>query len=507
MKIVNQMLFWFMKNRLREIDLFSIQPIEIQNNTLTNLLYSASNTEIGKQYNFKNIASYEQFKNHVPLVHYEDFEPYIERVRKGEEDVIWPGKIKWFAKSSGTTNAKSKFIPITHESLQQCHYKAGKDMFSLYARNYPDTEIFTLKNLRLGGSSEMYQDYGSEFGDLSAILIDNLPFWAEMANIPDKKISLMPEWETKIRAIIDAVVHQNVGSLAGVPSWMMVLLQQILKEQGKASIHEVWPNLEAFFHGGISFKPYAEQYADITDKPLNYFELYNASEGFFAVQDEKDRDDLLLLLDHGVFYEFIPMDEFYKENPKVIDLSEVEEDVNYAVVITTNGGLWRYIIGDTITFTNTMPYRIKVTGRTKHFINAFGEELIIENAEDALQKVQEQTGTRINDFTAGPIYMNGAEKGGHEWIIEFKNPPENEEEFARLLDENLQALNSDYEAKRYKNITLNPLKLHVKPEGFFQEWLKKKGKLGGQNKVPRLANHREYLDDLLGSKNELNSNF
>ncbi len=497
MKIVNRMLFWFMKNRLREIDLFATQPSAIQQNTLSNLLYQAANTQLGQQYSFSTIDSYEKFKDNVPLVHYEDFEPYIERVRKGEENLIWPGKIKWFAKSSGTTNAKSKFIPITEESLNQCHYRAGKDMFSLYARQYPDTEIFTLKNLRLGGSAEMYEDYGSEFGDLSAILIDNLPFWAEMANIPDKKTSLMSEWESKMRTIIDSVLSQNVGSLTGVPSWMMVLLQQILKEQNSTKIHEVWPQLEAFFHGGISFKPYVQQYADISEKPLNYFEIYNASEGFFAVQDLKNSADLLLLLDHGIFYEFIPMDEFYKDNPKVIELSEVEMGKNYAMVISTNGGLWRYILGDTVMFTHDQPYRIRVTGRTKHFINAFGEELIIENAEEALRRVQEKTGTRINEFTAGPIYMEGDQKGGHEWIIEFQKAPENSQEFAQLLDETLQELNSDYEAKRYKNITLNSLKLHVVPEGFFHSWLKQKGKLGGQNKVPRLANHREFLDELL----------
>ncbi len=497
MKIINSMLFWFMKNRINQIEFFKKEPAEAQMNLLSNLLLTAAQTEIGKKYDFQSIDSHSKFKENVPLVHYEEFEPYIERTRKGEENVIWPGKIKWFAKSSGTTNAKSKYIPITKESLNDSHYKAGKDMFSLYTLNVPDTAIFTLKNLRLGGSAEMYEDYGSSYGDLSAILIDNLPFWVEMKNIPDKKISLMSEWEAKMRAIIDAVKNQNVGSLTGVPSWMMVLLQNIMQEEGVSSIHEIWPNLEVFFHGGISFKPYRQEYNSITKKPIHYFEIYNASEGFFAVRDEIDRDDMLLLLDHGIFYEFIPMEEFHKENPKVIDISEVELGKNYALVISTNGGLWRYIIGDTIMFTSTIPHRIKVTGRTKHFINTFGEELIIDNAEEALQYVQSLTNSSISDFTAGPIYMEGKEKGGHEWIIEFVQEPENLEDFAALLDQKLQALNSDYEAKRYKNITLNPLILHAAPKGFFHNWMKERGKLGGQNKVPRLANDRLFLDPLL----------
>ncbi len=497
MKIINSVLFWFMKNRVQEIQGFHETPIKTQKKVLNSLIYPAASTEIGKEYGFRDIDSYELFKNQVPLFHYENYEPFIERARKGESDIIWPGKVKWFAKSSGTTNAKSKFIPITKESLNENHYRAGKDMFSFYAMNVPDTEIFNLKNLRLGGSREMYQDFGSEFGDLSAILIDNLPFWAELKNIPDRKISLMPEWETKMRAIIDAVLNENVGSLAGVPSWMMVLLQQILKENDTQSIHEIWPHLEVFFHGGISFKPYAKQYESITERPLNYIEIYNASEGFFAVQDQLESKDLLLLLDHGIFYEFIPMEDFHSDNPKVLELSEVELGKNYALVITTNGGLWRYIIGDTVTFTSKEPFRIRVTGRTKHYINAFGEELIIDNAEEALKRVQEETDSIIQEFTAGPIYMEGKEKGGHEWIIEFSKPPKDISLFGQKLDQELQNLNSDYEAKRYKNITLNPLIIRVAPQGFFHEWMKERGKLGGQNKVPRLANTREFLDPLL----------
>lgn len=495
--LVNKVMELLMRSRMRQIENFIKNPIETQESILFNNLSKARNTEYGELYGFKEISSYEEFKTHVPLVRYEDFEPFIEKARKGQPDVTWKGKIKWFAKSSGTTNAKSKFIPISEESLEDCHYAAGKMMFAIYLNNHPDTEIFKNKNLRLGGSSEIYQKYDTLFGDLSAILIDNLPFYAELRNTPNKQISLMSEWESKMKAISNAVIAEDIGCLTGVPSWMLVLLNHVLEITGKEKLDEVWPMLEVFFHGGISFKPYEENYRNLTHKKLNFYELYNASEGFFGIQDRSDSKEMLLLLDNGIFYEFIPMEEFESDNPRVVQLQDVEVGKNYAIVITTNGGLWRYIIGDTVKFTSKAPFRIVISGRTKHFINAFGEELIIENAEEGLKRACQKTGAIVKEFTAGPIYMEGNSKGAHEWIVEFEKMPENLEEFARILDETLQELNSDYEAKRYKNITLNPLKLNVAKPDLFFNWMKSRGKLGGQNKVPRLANSREFLEPLL----------
>lgn len=495
--LVNKVMEILMKKRMRQIENFIKYPIETQENTLFNNLSKARNTEYGNLYKFNEIDNLREFQSRVPLVTYEEFEPYIEKARRGIADVSWEGKIKWFAKSSGTTNAKSKFIPISDVSLEDCHYSAGKMMFAIYLNNHPDTQIFKNKNLRLGGSSEIYQEYDTLFGDLSAILIDNLPFYAELRNSPNRQISLMSEWESKMKAISAAVIKEDIGCLTGVPSWMLVLLHKILEETGKEKLDEVWPMLEVFFHGGISFKPYKENYEELTHKKLNFYEIYNASEGFFAIQDRSDSKEMLLLLDNGIFYEFISMDEFGSADPKVITLEDVEVGKNYAIVITTNGGLWRYIIGDTVKFTSTDPFRIVVTGRTKHFINAFGEELIIENAEEGIRKACEKTQAVIKEFTAAPIFMEGNKKGAHEWIIEFEKKPDNIEAFANILDESLQELNSDYEAKRYKNMTLNPLKLNIARENLFFDWMKSRGKLGGQNKVPRLSNTREYLDDLL----------
>lgn len=495
--LVNKFMELLMRKRFRQIENFIKYPIETQESVLFNNLSIARNTVYGKLNGFDEISSYREFCDHIPLVTYEDFEPYIERARKGESDVSWEGKIRWFAKSSGTTNAKSKFIPISEQSLEDCHYSAGKMMFAIYLYNHPDTEIFKNKNLRLGGSSELYQKYDTLFGDLSAILIDNLPFYAELRNTPNKQISLMSEWEAKMKAISEAVVQEDIGCLTGVPSWMMVLLNNVLEFTGKEKLDEIWPMLEVFFHGGISFKPYEENYRKLTDKKLNFYEIYNASEGFFAVQDRSDSKDMLLLLDNGIFYEFIPMDEFDSDSPKTIQLENVETGKNYAIVITTNGGLWRYIIGDTVRFTSLNPFRIVVTGRIKHFINAFGEELIIENAEEAIKRSCEETGAIVKEFTAAPIFMEGRKKGAHEWLIEFVKAPEDVEIFAEILDQTLQSLNSDYEAKRYKSITLNRLKLNIARENLFFDWMKSRNKLGGQNKVPRLSNTREYLDDLL----------
>ena len=495
---VNSIISWFLKKRKHQMELFIKYPVDVQNELLMRLIQFSKSTEFGDQHDFSNIQSYEDFVESVPIQKYESIEPLIERCRRGEQNLFWPTKIKWFAKSSGTTNAKSKYIPVSDEALEYCHFKAGKDMLCLYINNNEDTELFNGKGLRLGGSSAIYEDNNSYFGDLSAIMIENMPFWADFSSAPKQETALMSEWETKMEAIINETINENITSLVGVPSWMLVLLNRVLEKTGKDNILEVWPNLEVYFHGGVNFNPYREQYKKLIPKEdFLYYETYNASEGFFALQDENGSLDLLLMLDYGIFYEFIPMDEYDGENSKAIPLSEVETDVNYAIVITTNGGLWRYLIGDTVKFTSLDPYKIRITGRTKHFINVFGEELIIENAEEALKSACLKTDATITDYTVGPIFMDGKSKGGHEWIIEFAKAPENLEYFTELLDNALKSINSDYEAKRYNNMTLEMPKVHQAQEGLFYSWLKKRGKLGGQHKVPRLSNKRDFVEELL----------
>jgi hypothetical protein len=492
----------FLKKRFHQIELFIKYPNEVQNELLFSLLKQAKDTQIGRQYDFTSIKSYKDFSDRIPVVNYEAFQPLIERSRNGEQNIFWPTPIKWFAKSSGTTNAKSKFIPVSTESLEDCHYAGGKDLLCMYLNNNENSQMFTGKSLRLGGSKELYKENGTVFGDLSAILIDNMPFWAEFSSTPSSRVSLMSEWETKMAAIVDETINENVTSLTGVPSWMLVLLNNVLDKTGKDSLFDIWPNLEVYFHGGVSFNPYIQQYrAILPKKDFKYYEIYNASEGFFAIQDQNNSGDLLLMLDYGIFYEFIPMNSYGTLEEKVIPLSEVKLNTNYAVVITTNAGLWRYKIGDTIRFVSLSPHRIKVSGRTKHHINAFGEELIIENAEDALKKVCKRTSAEIVDYTAAPIYMEGKNKGSHEWIIEFKKPPENIDYFNELFDNALKALNSDYEAKRYNNMTLNKPTIHMARPNLFYDWLKENDKLGGQHKVPRLSNSRDYIEELLRLNN------
>ncbi len=496
--LFNSIASWLLKKRYHQIELFLKYPAEVQQEVLQQLLDFADETEVGKTYGFEGISDYQTFAGRLPVVTYEELEPLIGRTRRGEQNLFWPTEIKWFAKSSGTTNAKSKFIPVSSEALEDCHYKSGKDLLCLYLNNNPNSQLFTGKSLRLGGSMELYEDNGSFFGDLSAILIDNMPFWAEMSSTPSSRVSLMSEWEAKMKAIIQESIRENVTSLAGVPSWMLVLLNQVLQETGKQHLFETWENLEVYFHGGVSFNPYREQYHRLLPRDsFQYYEIYNASEGFFAIQDRNNSQDLLLMLDYGIFYEFIPMESFGTPRQRVIPLWEVQTGVNYAIVITTNAGLWRYQVGDTVRFTSTDPYRIRVTGRTKHHINVFGEELIIENTEDALRNTCRHWGASIKDYTVAPVFMSDTDKGAHEWLIEFRQPPADLQAFGRDLDKALQALNSDYEAKRYKNMTLNPLRLHQAREGLFYDWLKSKGKLGGQHKVPRLSNTREYLEELL----------
>ncbi len=496
--IVNSIASWFLKKRFHQIELFLKYPNEVQNELLHELIFMAKDTEIGKHYDFASVKDYKCFAERLPISNYEDNQANIERSRKGENNIFWPTPIKWFAKSSGTTSAKSKFIPVSYESLEDCHYAASKDLLCMYLNNNANSQLFTGKSLRLGGSKELYRENGTVFGDLSAILIDNMPLWAEFSSTPSNRVSLMSDWEHKMQAIVDDTIKENVTSLAGVPSWMLVLLNNVLETSGKDSLFDIWPNLEVYFHGGISFLPYADQYKSILPKKeFKYYEIYNASEGFFAIQDQNNSHELLLMLDYGIFYEFIPMDTYGTSEQIIIPLSGVEINKNYAVVITTNAGLWRYKIGDTVRFTSINPHRIKVSGRTKHHINVFGEELIIENAEDALKKVCKKTKAEIVDYTVAPIFMQGKEKGAHEWLIEFKTQPTNIELFNELLDNALKSLNSDYEAKRFNNITLNKPAIHIARPQLFYDWLKHHNKLGGQHKVPRLSNTRNYIDELL----------
>lgn len=504
--LINSIASWVLKQRIHQIELFLKYPHEVQEELMMNLIRSSEETVIGQKYDFGSIKSYQTFAERVPIATYEDLEPMIELTRKGAQNVFWNTPIKWFAKSSGTTNAKSKFIPVSNEALEDCHYKGSKDLLCMYLNNNENSEMFLGKSLRLGGSSQIYENNNTYFGDLSAILIENMPIWAEFSSTPSSKISLMGEWETKLTAIINETRNENVTSFAGVPSWMLVLLNRIMTETGKENLMELWPNLEVYFHGGVSFEPYREQYKKILPhNNFKYYEIYNASEGFFAIQDLNYSNDLLLMLDYGIFYEFIPMDTFGTENQKVIRLSDVELFKNYAVVITTNAGLWRYLIGDTIRFTSLSPYRIRVSGRTKHHINVFGEELMVENTDMALAKTCSDIHCEVKDYTVAPIFMKNKEKGAHEWMIEFKKQPDDIRLFQKTLDENLQSLNSDYEAKRYNNMTLNQLKINVARENLFYDWLKENNKLGGQHKIPRLSNERDYLEQLKSMQNEVKS--
>lgn len=495
--VINSFASWVLKQRIHQIELFLKYPNEVQEELLMNLIRASENTIVGQKYDYASINSYATFAERVPVSTYEELHPLLERTRKGEQNVFWETPVKWFAKSSGTTNAKSKFIPVSPEALEDCHYKAGKDLLCMYLNNNENSEMFLGKSLRLGGSSQIYEDNNTFFGDLSAILIENMPLWADFSSTPNKEISLMSDWATKLPAIINEVKNENVTSFAGVPSWMLVLMNKLLEETGKGNLLELWPNLEVYFHGGVSFEPYREQYKKILPKSdFKYYEIYNASEGFFAIQDLNDSSDLLLMLDYGIFYEFIPMDTFGTPNQKTIRLSEVELFKNYAIVITTNSGLWRYLIGDTVRFTSLNPYRIRVTGRTKHHINVFGEELMVENTDQAIAKACQITRTEIVDYTVAPVFMKDKDKGAHEWMIEFKKNPEDVTMFQKILDETLQSLNSDYEAKRFNNMTLNPLVINIARKNLFYDWLKDKDKLGGQHKIPRLSNERDYLEQL-----------
>jgi hypothetical protein len=483
---------------MKNIDFFMEHPHEAQERVFKDLISKGKNTEWGKKYEYNNISTAEKFSEKVPVSPYETLFPYIERIMKGEQNILWPSDIKWFSKSSGTTNAKSKFIPVSTESLHDCHFKGGKDLLALYFNAHPESKLFSGKGLAMGGTYFNNPLRNNSYcGDVSAVIMANLPVWAQYVRTPDIKTALMDEWESKIEKIAHKTINQNVTNIAGVPTWTIVLLEKILQLTGKSNILEVWPNFEVFYHGAVSFTPYREIFKKFFPSKVLYFESYNASEGFFGMQDRLKAEDMLLMLDYGIFYEFIPEEYMDSENPKVLQLHEVEIEKNYALVISTNGGLWRYKIGDTIKFTSLSPYRIRVSGRTKHFINAFGEEIIIENAEVAIAEAGKKTGAIITEFTAAPIYLDNTNKGGHEWVIEFSQEPDNLQDFAKCLDNTLKDINSDYEAKRHKDLALQMPVVHKAPSGTFYNWMKKRGKLGGQHKVPRLYNTREYIDDIL----------
>ncbi len=475
------------------------RPIETQEKLLAGLVKKAAGTTWGKQHGYRTIKSHEAFVNQVPLQDYPSMNPWIDRVRKGEQNLIWPTEIKWFAKSSGTSTGKSKFLPVTHEAIDDCHFAGGKDLLAFYVKNNPDTKLFTGFSLRLGGSTTFNsRNHETYYGDLSAVLIENFPFWVEVRSTPNQSVALMEEWESKIELIATRAIKQNVTSLWGVNSWFLVLMHKVLELTGKQSILDVWPNLELFAHGGVSFEPYEKQFRKIMPgNQVSFVENYNASEGFFAFQDARPEDGMLLLLDHGIYYEFIPLNEFADRDSKTIPLADVQTGVNYAMVISTNAGLWRYILGDTVKFVSTDPYRIVISGRTKNFINAFGEEVIIDNAEKAIRAACEATHAEVLEYMAAPVYMKDAESGAHEWVIEFNKQPENLEEFNRVLDETLKAINSDYEAKRHKNMALRPPIVHVGRSGLFHAWLKQNGKMGGQHKIPRLMNDRSKIEELI----------
>lgn len=501
MGLINSILTWVMQKRIHQMELFMKYPHEVQDELFKKLLQTGRLTEFGSRYDFGSIHTYEQYRERVPIHSYETLFPYIERQMRGEQNLLWPSEIKWFSKSSGTTNARSKFIPVSQEALEDCHFKGGKDLLSIYVNNYPDTKLFDGKGLAVGGShriNELDPSATSYYGDVSAVIMRNLPPWAQFIRTPSLETALMSNWEEKIEKLAQESSMDDVTNIAGVPTWTILLIQKVVELKQKKNIMEVWPNLEVFFHGAVSFTPYRNLFKSLIPfEGMRYWEIYNASEGFFGIQDQKNSEEMLLMLDYGVYYEFIPVSEIDKEYPRAIPLSEVVLDKQYAMVITTNAGLWRYSIGDTIKFTSLSPYRIKISGRTKHFINAFGEEVIVENAESAITAACDHTGAVIDNFTAAPVYLAEGKKGGHEWIIEFKVKPNSLHEFGHVLDETLRKINSDYDAKRAHDLALVAPILHSVEEGTFYNWMKSRGKLGGQNKVPRLSNSREYVDDIL----------
>ena len=499
MDSLTHIIYQYFRLRHKQIDRYAEEAGTIQNRQLMRLVRKAARTSWGEKQGYRDIKSYSDFKNRFPVQNYDRIKEDVKRMINGERDVLWPGACQWFAKSSGTTSDKSKFLPVTRDILKHCHYQGGFDTVSLYLRNHPESRFFRHKGLILGGSHSPSPLNGkTHCGDLSAVLLQNLNPLVNLIRVPKKETILMDEWESKIKAIVEQTCREDVGNISGVPSWMLVLLKAVLRKTGKECLTEVWPNLEVFFHGGISFEPYREQYKTlIPSDRMHYMETYNASEGFFGIQNDPDDHSLLLMLDYDIFYEFVPVNELDSDNPQVIPLEEVELGKNYAMVITTSGGLWRYLIGDTVCFTSLRPYKFVISGRTKHFINAFGEELMVNNADRGIRIACQKTGAIVKEYTAAPLFLLDKAKGRHQWLIEFEKEPASLPDFARILDEALKSLNSDYEAKRYKEISLQPLEVIVAREGLFYDWLQSKGKLGGQHKIPRLSNSRTFLEELL----------
>ena len=489
----------FFKPRQKAIARYATEAEAIQDKVLGRLVEKAKATEWGREHDYRSIKGYQDFAQRVPVQTYEEIKGYVDRMRHGGKDILWPGEVVWYAKSSGTTNDKSKFIPVSKEGLQNVHYAGGRDAVALYLQQNPNSRIFSGRTLILGGShAPNYNLKNSLVGDLSAILIENINPLVNLIRVPEKKIALLSDFEDKMEKIARVAMDKDITNISGVPSWMLAVLKRVMELKGTDNLAEVWPNLEIFFHGGVAFTPYREQYKQLirSDK-MHYMETYNASEGFFGLQNDPTDPAMMLMIDYGVFYEFLPMDEFDSPNPHVVPLSGVEVGKNYAMLISTTCGLWRYMIGDTVKFTSKDPYKFIITGRTKHFINAFGEELMVDNAEQGLARACKETGAQVAEYSAAPVFMGADAKCRHQWLIEFAVMPDSLEKFAGILDKTLQEINSDYEAKRYKDITLQPLEIVVARPKLFHDWLKEKGKLGGQHKVPRLSNSRDYIEEML----------
>ena len=502
MKLLSPAISQLARSRFWRIEAWRNNPIDAQREVLQDLVTSAQYTEFGRKYNFSRLFNIKGFKQEVPIHEYDDLKPYIQRIMDGEQDILWNTPIYWFAKSSGTTSDKSKFIPVSEESLQDCHYKASKDVLTLYYNFNPDSDLLTGKGLVIGGSHNIHQlNEEVQYGDLSAVLLQNSPFWSNWIRTPDLSIALMDEWESKIEKLAESTIKENVTSISGVPTWTLLLFKRILEITGKDNMAEVWPSLELYIHGGVSFTPYHEQFNKLIGKRIHYLDMYNASEGFFAAQDNPNEEGMLLFVDHGVFMEFMPVEEYGKPSPETIGLNEVEIGKNYALVISTNGGLWRYLLGDTIQFTSLHPFKIKVSGRIKHYINAFGEELIVDNTDKAIAIACQKTSATVNEYTAAPIYFSDSSNGAHEWLIEFEKEPADFNQFIFELDAALKNINSDYEAKRHRDMALRMPVVHQMQKGIFNTWLKSKGKLGGQHKVPRLSNERKHLEEILSIAN------
>lgn len=503
MAVLSSMMGWYFRKRITALEHAVNNAADVQVQVLGRLLRDAEETEWGRQHDFRSVKNYLDFRNRFPIQDYESLKPFIDRIMKGDTNVLWPGEIIWFAKSSGTTNDKSKFIPVSYETLEECHFEGGRDILTYYCLNKQDTEIFDGKSLLIGGSHKINSfNENSFYGDLSAVLMNNMPIWASLLKTPDKSIALMDDWELKLEKMANQVIQENVTSISGVPTWTIVLLERLMAMKGVSNISEIWPNLQLYIHGGVSFTPYRDLFKRmIGNSNMRYLETYNASEGFFGLQNDLSDSSLLLMPHYGIFYEFVKVSDLDHSDPRTYLLGEVETGINYAVIISNTSGLWRYQLGDTIMFSSTQPYKFTITGRTKLFINAFGEEVVIENAEKAIAHACSVTDSKVREYTAAPVYLASDDHAGHEWLIEFEKEPNNIHDFAHALDSKLKEVNSDYEAKRHKDIALKMPKIQTMPSNTFYNWMKTKGKLGGQHKVPRLSNDRRLVDEILRHAN------